>query len=99
MKAAEETVLTIWSLGDLWAGSNGMKCEVCQGRTFMLFLSDAEVARLAEVDSATRNLRICQEKLGRILCENHSPKFKRWEDPRGKDSEQRSENDTDEMVG
>jgi hypothetical protein len=73
-RASVESFVHPFALGELWAGGNGMKCEFCDRRAFGVWLSKDELKRIP----ANRNeaaLIICQEKLGRILCEDHQPQI------------------------
>jgi len=66
--------LTICSLGDLWAGSNGFECDQCKSRTHSVFLSDEEVQNLIPLTHTERMMAICRDKTGQALCQSHQPK-------------------------
>lgn len=78
----------VFSLGELWSGSDGMPCQHeggCANRTRLVLLSPAESAELLSGFSHDENCRdgvlggpsvalaICQRKLGQVLCKNHLP--------------------------
>lgn len=58
-------------LSELWAGSDGMKCEQCERRTFTVFLSESDIRILEETDR-NQSLVICERKLGAVLCRDHA---------------------------
>lgn len=61
-----------FNLGELFGGSNGMKCNKCNNRTWTVWLTSEENEKLKNTIRDPRNI-VCEEKLGIILCERHSP--------------------------
>ena len=64
-----------FTLGELWAGSNGMRCEHagCRRRTYTIWLTDTENKQLPEETGPDAATHILQNKLGTALCEKHGP--------------------------
>lgn len=62
------TRLKGFGLSNLYAGSNGMKCEQCESRTYTVWLSAEELASLPAESGSEASLKICEDKLGRVLC-------------------------------
>ena len=60
-----------FGLGNLFAGSEGMKCELCDKRVWWVWLSDDEKALLK--DDGRDQLRVCEQKLGKVRCSEHRP--------------------------
>jgi hypothetical protein len=63
-------------MSELHAGSLGMRCEHpgCPSRTFAVYLDKADEKKLPLGTTAERALAILQNRLGRALCEAHTPK-------------------------
>lgn len=57
-----------FTLGELWAGSEGMECEDCKKATWTVWLSNEEYASLPNNNRPEAALKICNDKLGLILC-------------------------------
>lgn len=66
--APQHEILIPFSFGELWAGSNGMKCQDCGKITWIVWLTKDELDYLSKVDRELVCLKICQEKLGFVLC-------------------------------
>ena len=62
-------------MGELHGGSEGMKCEHksgCDNRSWTVFLTDEENKLLPEQSGPEAALFINQQKLGVVLCREHS---------------------------
>ena len=66
--------MRIFTMGELFAGSNGMKCEHksgCDNRTYEIYLTDSENMWLPEQSGNIAAEHIIRNQLGVALCEKH----------------------------
>lgn len=61
-------------LGELFAGSLGIKCEFCDIKTWTIWLTQKE-NQLLEFQDRDKRIVACEEKLGKILCGQHSKRI------------------------
>jgi hypothetical protein len=67
---SELTHVVPFSMGELFEGSHGLACSICNERGSMLWLTVEELQTLPDGDA--RNY-VCENKLGAALCREHQP--------------------------
>ncbi len=62
-------------LGELHGGGGGFCCDTkkCRAKTWTLILSDADEARLINVDESRVSIFINMNNLGVAVCKKHEP--------------------------
>jgi hypothetical protein len=53
-------------LGELFAGSYGVKCSQCDNRTWTVWLSEEEYKSIEHLED--KRLIICEKNLGKKIC-------------------------------
>lgn len=76
-EAVMNNEITTFTMGELWAGANGMRCEEpgCRKRSFAVFLAAEDRGLLGDKEGPYAAIQINRDSLGRVWCDTHAPAF------------------------